>query len=130
MTEPADKFTQIMRENGFEVTDADEASEITETVTPYTGLSITFATDDGFPVTVRVEFPVDHAMDAARALVLTGGAQNIKQVLAGAATFNDASVHGYLDANGIDAAAYIEDAFDGATDEAPPLSDADEFFTL
>lgn len=131
MAEPeptVDQFTQMMRDNGFEVTELGD--ELIEETIEYTGLSITYQTDDGFPVTIRAEFPEGHAMDAARALVLTGSANGIKSVLAGAAALGDASVHGYLDANHIDASDYIEDAIADVGSEAPPLSDADDFFTL
>lgn len=131
MSEPEptiDQFTQMMRDNGFEVTELGD--ELIEETIEYTGLSITYQTDDGFPVTIRAEFPEGHAMDAARALVLTGSANGIKSVLAGAAALGDASVHGYLDANHIGASDYIEDAIADVGSEAPPLSDADGFFTL
>lgn len=131
MAEPeptVDQFTQMMRDNGFEVTELGD--ELIEETIEYTGLSITYQTDDGFPVTIRAEFPEGHAMDAARALVLTGSVNGIKSVLAGAAALGDASVHGYLEANGIDASDYIEDTIADVGSEAPPLSDADGFFTL
>lgn len=123
-----DQFTQMMRDNGFTVTELGD--EIVDETFEYTGLSITYQSDEGFPITIRAEFPDGHAMDAARALVLTGSANGIKSVLAGAAALGDASVHGYLEANGIDPATYIEDAIADVGSEAPPLSDADGFFAL
>jgi hypothetical protein len=123
-----DQFTQMMRDNGFEVTELGD--ELVEETIEYTGLAITYHTDEGYPVTIRAEFPEGHGMDAARALVLSGNANGIKTVLAGGAAIGDASIHGYLDANGIDAATYIEDTAADLGEEAPPLSDADGFFTL
>lgn len=122
-----DDFADFLRGAGFEVP---EGGEVTEQVFEYTSLTIPYRTDDGLPVNVRVEFPVDYAMDAARALVVSGNAQTARSLLAGAAALGDASVHGYLDANGIDSAKYVEDAAREIPDEVPPLSDADEFFTL
>lgn len=128
-SEPTDEFTQMMRDAGFEVTEVEGAETVDETV-DYTYVVISYETADGYPVTVRAEFPVGHAMDAARALVLSATADSIKQLVAGAAMYDDASAHAYLDSNGIDAAKYIEDTFKDADETAPPLSDADEFFTL
>lgn len=124
-----DEFTRMMQDAGFEVKDVTDAEQVEETF-EYTGLSISYKTDNDLPVTVRVEFPVDHGMDAARALVVSGMADSIQTVLAGIATMGDASVHGYFDANGIDSAKYIEDAFGAADEEPPPLSNADGFFDL
>lgn len=127
-SEPVDEFTSIMEAAGFTVKDSG-AIDDTEVI-EYTGVTVSYAAEDGYPISVRVEYPVGRAMDAARALVLAGRADAIKALLAGAASFDDASVHGYFDANGINAAKYIEDTFEEVGSEAPPLSDADEFFTL
>lgn len=122
-----DDFAAFLKNAGIDVVDS---GEITEEVYEYTSLTISYATEDGLPITVRVEFPDGQAMDAARALVLSGSAKGIQSLLAGAASLGDASVHGYLDSNGIDTAAYVEDASKNLGPEAPPLSDADAFFTL
>lgn len=122
-----DDFADFLRGAGIEVTDT---GTTTEEVFEYTSLTIPYETDNGLPVSVRVSFPVDYGMDAARALVVSGKANTIRALLAGAAAIGDASVHGYFDANGIDAAKYVEDASEELGNLAPPLSDADEFFTL
>lgn len=128
-SETDDEFTRMMGDLGFEVNEV-EGGGITDEVTEYTYVEISYQTEDGFPISVRAEFPVGHAMDAARAFVLSATADSIKQLIAGAAMFGDASAHGYLDSNGIDAAKYAEDVFKDTPDEAPPLSDADSFFDL
>lgn len=123
-----DEFTRMMEDLGFTVEET-TATTVDETV-DYTYVAISYTSEDGYPITVRAEYPAGHAMDAARAFVLSATADSIKQLIAGAAMHDDASAHGYLDANGIDVARYIESTFKDAPDEAPPLSDADEFFTL
>ena len=123
-----DEFTQFMTDAGFEVTDL--GGETVDETHEYTGVGVSFLTEDNFPISVRIEFPVGRAMDAARAAVLMGMADNVKVFLAGAADQGDASVHGYLESNGIDVEKYVEQAFDEAGPEAPPLSDADGFFTI
>lgn len=123
-----DEFTQFMTDAGFKVTDLGETT-VDETF-EYTGVGISYFTEDGLPISVRIEYPIGRAMDAARAAVLTGSADNVKVFLAGAADQGDASVQGYLEANGIDVEQYVEQAFDEAGPEAPPLGDADGFFTI
>lgn len=122
-----DDFADFLRGAGIDVVDE---GEITEEVFEYTSLTIPYETDTGLPVSVRVTFPVDSAMDAARALVVSGSAKTIHALLAGAAALGDSSVHGYFDANGIDGVKYVEDAAEELGDTSPPLSDADEFFIL
>lgn len=119
-----DDFIALLKANGFDAEDVTEPVDV-----DYTGASLDFPNEDGLPITVRVEFPVGHAMDAARALVLAGSADYVPFFLAGALASDDASVHGYMDANGIDTAAYVEATFKRA-DSAPDLSEADEFFNL
>lgn len=123
----SDPFLDMMEAAGFEVKDSGEIEDVT---VEYTGVTITYYTEANLPVTVRIEFPVGQAMDAARAAVLAGSADGIRNLLAGALLQDDESVSGYLDANGIDATAYVEEAFAETGPEAPPLSDADAFFTL
>jgi hypothetical protein len=122
-----DEFLTMMEEAGFTVTDSGTVEDIT---IEYTGVTVTYYTEQGYPVSLRIEFPVGQAMDAARAAVLSGTAANVNNLLAGAVLMGDASVFGYLEANGIDPATFSEDVFRDAPTEAPPLSDADEFFTL
>lgn len=125
-SDPEDDFVALLKANGIDVEVTENKAEEIE----YTGASLDFPNEDGYPITIRVEFPVGHAMDAARALVLAGSAEYVPYFLAGALTADDASVHGYVDANGIDAAAFIKTQFAKADAGPPDLSEADEFFNL
>lgn len=120
-----DEFTDIMRAAGFEV--EDESSETTTEEYNYVGAVLTYETDNGLPVTVRVEYPEGFGMDAARAIVASASADAVKILLAYNLAEGDGSVHGYMDANGIDSAKYLEDA--SALDH-PTLDDANAFFDL
>lgn len=122
-----DEFAEMMVAAGFKEVDT---GTVTEEIVEYVGLTMTYDGDHGLPVRVRIEFPEGSAMDGARALVLSARADSIQSVLAGAAALGDASVFGYLDANGIDAAEYAREASTFFPDGPPSLDEADDFFTL